>query len=661
MEKQNQKIRCRLHRLLAVLLACVMTAALAPEGFFSVKVSATTDHGTVEGYEWHRVNVASDLPAKGTRCPVLILWEKDDNTIHYANGGYAGSSNKVDGWDAVSSGSWVKGTSGLPDPFSGKYTDTLSFITTDVLTTWEMYITGEEDDDNHDAPMVRFYPNSNCLLTGYDDFDFPNKETAGSDHWTIYTSEYGGKYGKNVKAGKVKIFANVKYADTGFMYYGSRLYGYCDTTYDYDTFIMYWGEKRDFSAFTDNYTVAEGQVLNVDDGAMLDENKTIIVQPGGVMSIEGTFYNNGTIENHGTVILQENACICCSPNVNSEAGRILCSGSDVSLKPFADAQIAQDQQQIAELKERIGGPYEFGSLKAAERTMQDGCGLLSEQLKEEQDEIDKLDDLKDRLDMLEYQYEEAVAAKEKAEESGEDTKELEADIAKKEKTIKELREEYKEALEPHQSVLDEYYEYKSQLDQIRQEIAAAEATIRWLEEDIVRCGTVPDELISGEGSLITMKGSRLLIGVDKDSSATLMIEDGANVTVNGYLISPTQIRMGNAKLKVCRNGVLMAGFYYSKGISGFPAWQPPALEEFDWTDEGFSSMERDSYDIRIESSEYVLEDEGMMIFSGSGPALVEKTTTGCDLPVQSVKHVDPNYGSGIRIYGFIEPAPSPTA
>lgn len=660
MENKNRKNRSRLCRFAAALLACIMMAALAPAYLFTTKASAADEHGTVEGYEWHRVNKASDLPAKGTRCPVLILWEKEDNTIHYATGGYAGKSNEVDGWDAVISGSWVKGSDGLPNPFFGDCEETATFITTDVLTTWEMYITGEEDDDNHDAPMVRFYPNKSCLLTGYDDFDFPNKETADDDHWTIYTSEYGGKYGKNVKAGKVKIFANVKYRDTGFMYYGSRLYGYCNKTYNYDTFIMYWGERRNFSAFTDDYIVKAGQVLNIDDGVMLDEGKTIMIEPGGVMSVEGTFYNNGTIENHGTVIVQENACICCSPNVDAASGSILSSGASFSEKPYAEAQIARDERQIAELEALIGDQYTPNSLKAIKFTMQNAVGLMGQQLDADAEVVNKLEDQKDRLDMLEYEYVQMQATLEKTKEKGEDTEKLEADIAKKEKTIDDLRKDYKEALEPHQRKLDEYYEYEAQLNQVVAQLKAAEDTIAWLREDIRNYSSVTDDPIVGEGNLITLEGSKILIGVDKNTTATFDVDTGAHANINGYVFTPTTVHLGNGKLKVGRSGALCVGVQYTKGISGFPGWKAPELDDFDPDDEGFTAVStKDISDILINTESYVLEVDGLLYCANAGP-VTQYEMPGCGGLI-GTSYANPNYGRGRWTYLFVRPAPSPTA
>ena len=641
----NDKTKTCLRRFLALALIFVLalgcaplptvtTEALAADGEEVGSGIKTNGLGIVKGYEWHRVNKKGDLPKAGTRCPVLILW-KYDNTIYYADGGYACKKEKE---DAVKSGTWTVGANGMPNPFAGKYTDTLSFFTTDVMTSWTMYITGDEDDDNQDAPQVRFYPNEYCLLTGWDDFDFPSKETDSHDHWSIHTSDLRGKYGDSISAGKVKIYCNVKYDDTGFMYKDECLYGLCSNTYKYDTFIMYWGEERNITAITDDTLIAEGQVMNVDDGVMLMEDKTLVVEPGGVLSIEGTFYNNGTIENRGTVILQENACVCCSPKVNASAGRILCSGSAVSLKDYADIRIQQDEAQIEELLDLVGterDEYEYnryrGSLLNARKSMQSACGLMENRIQEEERALESLADLKDRLDLLEQDYEEYKAKG--------------MDVTKLEEEIKDLWAEYKEAYEPHAEVLAEYASYKGELDRLNEEIDACNASLEWLRADIEKYRTVSGEPVLGEGNMIMLKDSKLVIG--DGTGAAFLVENGANVVCNGYIISPHEVLLNNAKLKICRDGALIANFRFADGLTGVPFLK---AQDPGTTDVTFDGLKACVYPMEfaavgITKSDWVLEVDGIMV-SGSTYVARLKPPSPCKLSEITGMPVSPNYGSG---------------
>ena len=584
MKEYRRKRTYWFSRVFALLLVMALTAALLPAGVLAAdgdgEKKPDSSTGIVKGYEWHRVNTQSDLPAKDTVCPVLILW-KNNNTIYYATGGYS-TQVKYDGkWDAVSSGNWTAGANGLPDPFSGELKDTMSFVTTDVMTSWQMWVTGKEDEDNKDCQRVRFYPNQYCLLTGYDDFDFPNKavgETGSDDLWTIYTSEKGGKYGDNISEGRVKIFANVKWDDTGFMHKDDKLFGYCEDIWGYDTFIMYWGEERNITAITDDYSIAEGEVMNVDDGVMLMEGVTLTVEPGGMLSIEGTFYNNGTIVNRGTMIMQENACVC-SMDAGSAAGRILCSGAEVSLKAFADQKIKVNHAQMFRLQALID-PYD-GEIAMAKKAMAGAVDRLKEWIDEAQDVVDSLNEMKDQLDLKEYVYSDSKAmydqlkkeydgdktsTKEELEEKKKDLDKRKSDLDQMEKEIVSMRAEYKEALEPYQCKLDEYYSYKAEYDKYDQQYKDAEATIERLRKENVKLGRVKDEWIQGDGNLLMLKGAKLALGDGDDSGFT--IEHGANVTCHGYIFSPHQITLNNAKLEICEKGILYAGYHFASGVTG---------------------------------------------------------------------------------------------
>ena len=660
MKECRRKRTYWLTRVFALLLAAALTAALLPAGVLAAdgddEKKPDSSSGVVKGYEWHRVCTADDLPVTGTRCPVLILW-KDNNAIRYADGGYAREVEyDDDDWDAVDSGFWMPGTNGLPDPFTGDYKDTMSFVTTDVMTSWEMSITGKEDEDNKDCPQVRFYPNEYCLLTGYDDFDFPSRVTAEDDCWTIYTSDKGGKYGKNISAGYVKIFCNVKWDDTGFMHTGTNLLGYCDSTYNYHTFIMYWGEERNITAITDDYSIAAGEVMNVDDGVMLMDGVTLTVEPGGMLSIEGTFYNNGTIENRGTMILQENACVC-TLDAGSGAGRILCSGAEISLKTFADQRIAANRAQISEL-EKLIDPYN-GELALARKAMSGGVARLKEWIDDAQAVVDSLTDKKDVLDLKEAQYLDATAMYERLKKEYDEDKtsskeELEAkkqELDRRETLIGQmaaeilaLRYNYKKELEPYQKRLDEYYSYLAEYEKYEQQINDVKAAIEWLEKENKQYATVKDKLIQGDGNLLMLNSSKLALGDGDDSG--FVIEDGANVTCHGYIFSPHQVVLDNAKLEICKKGVLYAGYHFASGVAGLASLRP--LDEDDIP--VFPGLEtakryRGEYAGVVQTGNHVFEVDGAFLSSRDNPA-VYRVYESADKGLFYDELEGPQYGSG---------------
>lgn len=104
-----------------------------------------------------------------------------------------------------------------------------------------------------------------------------------------------------------------------------------DTSYSsYDWFYIWIGVEETFSAFTTDYVVQPGNVCNVDDRVIINEGVTVTVAPGAVLSIEGQMFNNGKIENYGTVLIQENACLCPFQPQDVKSGALNCYGSSVA-------------------------------------------------------------------------------------------------------------------------------------------------------------------------------------------------------------------------------------------------------------------------------------------------------------------------------------------
>jgi len=50
-------------------------------------------------------------------------------------------------------------------------------------------------------------------------------------------------------------------------------------------------------------------VLNIGNNVLIDNNFTITIEPGAIMSVDGTLFCNGLIRCYGTIILQEDACM----------------------------------------------------------------------------------------------------------------------------------------------------------------------------------------------------------------------------------------------------------------------------------------------------------------------------------------------------------------
>ena len=81
--------------------------------------------------------------------------------------------------------------------------------------------------------------------------------------------------------------------------------------------------------------VDENNQVKHGDGTVLPEGATIVIEEGGVLSVESSLINNGKIINHGgTIIIKEGGCI--APFMNTDEGTITCdNGGNIIVMPNA--------------------------------------------------------------------------------------------------------------------------------------------------------------------------------------------------------------------------------------------------------------------------------------------------------------------------------------
>ena len=119
----------------------------------------------------------------------------------------------------------------------------------------------------------------------------------------------------------------------------------------YDRPMWFIGKKYMFSALEGTTTVKDGQILSVSEkdyiradgvqdqqnGVILRNGSKIIIEKGGILSIEGNFINNGTIENRGgTIIVKKGGNIFPFQQGTDVAkngcGSIKCVGGDIIIQ-----------------------------------------------------------------------------------------------------------------------------------------------------------------------------------------------------------------------------------------------------------------------------------------------------------------------------------------
>lgn len=109
----------------------------------------------------------------------------------------------------------------------------------------------------------------------------------------------------------------------------------CDSSEGEETceqFIMYLGDKVKFPTITEDYTITAGNTMSIPAGAVLAEGVTLTIEPTAVLSIDNIFYNNGIIDNYGTIIVNSGGQIRPFASTDPAAGTINCYGGGVTVK-----------------------------------------------------------------------------------------------------------------------------------------------------------------------------------------------------------------------------------------------------------------------------------------------------------------------------------------
>ena len=173
-------------------------------------------------------------------------------------------------------------------------------------------------------------------ITGDAESAYIKAETDQSSGFTVFKN----KYAQYVSSGTVRIVMTIGGAwtdtDLTLQHKNNVIWAEDDGSYDYDngTFVLWVGTPvklatvRAKGTGNADVTVPGGSVQNVDEDLLIEANATLVVEPGAVLSIDANLYNNGTIYNYGTIVVQPGATISTlSPNGGaSSCGAICCKG-----------------------------------------------------------------------------------------------------------------------------------------------------------------------------------------------------------------------------------------------------------------------------------------------------------------------------------------------
>ena len=166
----------------------------------------------------------------------------------------------------------------------------------------QYYIWGNDDADGYlDITVDKLPPKD----SEGDQSAWTFQTLSSNDKWSIFQQEYHGHDDECLEYQK----------DYGLFYIE-------DGDHDGDEFKVYIGEEYHFrqisvdtkvskntiTPVTSGEYIADGQTMH-SEGTLIPQGKTLTVEPGGILSVEGTLINNGTIINQGTILVKNGGTI----------------------------------------------------------------------------------------------------------------------------------------------------------------------------------------------------------------------------------------------------------------------------------------------------------------------------------------------------------------
>ena len=147
-------------------------------------------------------------------------------------------------------------------------------------------------------------------------------------YYTLVTSDTKNDRAQYTDAGKVQLVQTAQNRTCGLCFDEK----YLDVLAQYDekkptyfsNFTMYYGVYSEIAEVDGDYAVKKGTTWNLDNNMTFGEGTHITVEPGAVVTVTGVLQNKGTIENCGTIVVNENSAI-----VNMGEGAINCYGNSV--------------------------------------------------------------------------------------------------------------------------------------------------------------------------------------------------------------------------------------------------------------------------------------------------------------------------------------------
>ena len=327
---------CR--RLTSILIAAVLLfgGLIVPHKSAQAVIDETdplfrgSAYDTVTYYRWTRMSThyfLGDLTTRvGEKFLMMLMWQ-DSNGDWWYTGQNKGYINDDDD-------DWYAGAKVADDRYINPYS--ARFVTDDTRGCLVGMRRGD-DGDNWDCPTISIFvqpdtPGGNFKQIGaedhwyWSDADYLTKKISTEDFaagkgikggeywkWMVGFNDASGNTDFHVPADRVRLSMNCSSTkDLRLRRTGTRgaLFIDADTSWNECTdFYLYIGEPVNYSRLKANQKISKNIVQNINGQMIIPEEATLIVEEGGVLSVEGMLINNGLIINRGTIVLQADASI----------------------------------------------------------------------------------------------------------------------------------------------------------------------------------------------------------------------------------------------------------------------------------------------------------------------------------------------------------------
>ncbi len=271
-----------------------------------------TSMGKMYLAEWTRVTSASQLKACTEATPIRLYATVGSSTylVYDSTDSNTGSTMEVSPLKEA-------------DPAIAKNEGFAELTAEKPTNSGYIQYAGKTDSDNDDSPMCYVSLSSTGkTYLGVDSDRNLKIQSSDKTAWTVYLSD---KDSKNYAS----FFVNIAYRDDPALYFNGTLYsntkGYNS---DYTKFALYIGNITDFTVIQDDITVGAGQTIRIsnDGGVALQDGCTLTIEDGGAALIGTYFLNQGTINNHGTIVVMDKGSL---QPVYQTGGTLNCDGGDL--------------------------------------------------------------------------------------------------------------------------------------------------------------------------------------------------------------------------------------------------------------------------------------------------------------------------------------------